>query len=183
MYYESRQVLNAHTCGLLIMDAERIGFEESPVRTGNSETMRKDIRNNSRVLFSPEDHFLQTLEYFFLERDIVPKQYKGMEFSRLNDVFRIYKYTDGQYFRPHKDGSIELEDEETQLTVLIYLNDCNSGATLSYPYGMSQVWSVRKMRCMQGYALVFDHDLWHEGEEVVNETKYVLRTDVFYKKN
>lgn len=183
MHYAYGNVLPHDVCDQIVSDAEQTGFSESPVRSGSSEIMRKDIRNNSRVVFTPNKYFIAALKEKLLV-DLVPREYKGMKFSRLNDVFRLYKYEDGQYFRPHKDGSIELATEETQLTILIYLSDCNSGATLAYPYGMQQLWSVKRMQCRKGYCLVFDHDMWHEGEEVIGlDTKYVLRTDAFYFKN
>lgn len=182
MYYNYYPLLDDNICSSIIKDAEYSGFSSSPIRAGGAEIMRKDVRNNERTLYYPNSSFLSSIEKDLLESETIPKEYKGMKFSRLNDVFRIYKYTDGQYFRPHKDGCISLGNEETQLTVLVYLNSCETGATLAYPYGISQAWKVNRMKCVTGMALVFDHDMWHEGEEVLNETKYVLRTDAFYFK-
>jgi len=183
MHYGKSLVHGKAECQKIIDIANTIGFEESPVRSGASESMRKDIRNNSRAIVTLSNEFIENLERALVSRDIIPMVYKGMKYSRLNEVFRVYKYTDGQYFKPHKDGSIDLGDEETRLTVLMYLNTCDSGATYIYPYGVSQPWAKSKTRCERGTVIVFDHDLWHEGEPVVAETKYVLRTDVFYFKN
>jgi len=182
MHYEHGWLLTELECDTLIKDCERIGFQESPIGRGTTQIV-KEIRNNSRLILNANDVILKRLEDYLLDKLLVPKEYKGMKFSRLNDVFRVYKYTDGQYFRSHRDDSIVLDNEETQLTILIYLNTCASGATVVYPYGISQVWRVMKMKCARGAVLVFDHDLWHEGEEVINETKYVLRTDAFYFKD
>jgi hypothetical protein len=33
-----------------------------------------------------------------------------------------------------------------------------------------------------GMTLVFQHELWHEGAPVTRGRKYVLRTDVLYRK-
>jgi len=32
-----------------------------------------------------------------------------------------------------------------------------------------------------GTALIFEHDIWHEGAPVTKGKKYVLRTDVMYQ--
>ena len=34
----------------------------------------------------------------------------------------------------------------------------------------------------KGDLIIFDHNLWHSGEEVLNGEKYILRSDIIYQK-
>ena len=67
---------------------------------------------------------------------------------------------------------------------MIYLNnggpggDFDGGATLFHARdGTESVAVVPKA----GSVLIFDHDLYHEGEKVTRGTKYALRTDMMFQ--
>jgi len=59
------------------------------------------------------------------------------------------------------------------LTFLIYLSD-------EFEQGQTE-FSWEKIQPKVGLALVFPHRLRHRANNVVNGTKYVLRTDVMYR--
>ena len=64
-------------------------------------------------------------------------------------------------------------------TLLLYLNDDFGGgetAMVAEDRGKSDVLCVPEV----GSVLIFDHDILHEGREVCDGCKYVVRTDVIF---
>ncbi|KAL9597595.1 MAG: hypothetical protein Q9219_005034 [cf. Caloplaca sp. 3 TL-2023] len=113
--------------------------------------------------------------------------------SRLNERMRFLKYTKGQYFRPHCDGSYVTPDgdEISYFTLHLYLNEqeplvpgakVEGGATRFH----SLSWDEEKyfdVEAKTGRVLIFQHrDLLHSGDDVRNGVKYTLRTDLMFKK-
>lgn len=171
-------VLTSEFCKELINTAEFFGFEEAAVNHYGKQEIHKNIRNNSRLILPDESYMASNL----LDCVLVPSNYKGLKFSKIGEFFRVYKYEPGQYFKPHRDGSVCTDEgEESLLTLLIYLNTNPNSGTIVYPYGISQKWAKQEYECVEGCALIFDHNTWHEGKEVTEGVKYVLRTDIFYK--
>ncbi len=175
MFYQTnKHCFSSEYCKALIEKAEAIGFETSKVNNGGVFEENLFVRNNNSVQFLNND---LTLDF----EPFVPKLYKARKLSRVGDFFRIYKYEAGQFFKPHKDGHVELPDEESMLTLLVYLNTCPNAGTVLMKYGVQQKWAHTEIDCEEGTMLVFDHDIWHAGKTVEDGVKYVLRTDVFYK--
>jgi len=93
----------------------------------------------------------------------------------LNALFRFYKYSEGQYFKWHQDGSVtQATDTISLLTLLVYLNDNFAQGYTQFPWD--------KIAPKTGTALIFPHKLTHRAIQPVGGVKYVLRTDVFYGK-
>jgi hypothetical protein len=94
----------------------------------------------------------------------------------INERFRCYRYTPGQRFALHADGTFARSREERSLlTFLIYLNQGMSGGETAFP---------EQGQCIvpqTGMALLFQHPILHEGCAVREGKKYVLRTDVMYR--
>ncbi|KAL8824939.1 MAG: hypothetical protein Q9170_007994 [Blastenia crenularia] len=107
--------------------------------------------------------------------------------TRLNERMRFLKYTKGQYFRPHCDGSYVTPDgEETSYyTLHLYLNEAEKAAGGATRFH-SLSWDDTKYFDVEpgvGRVLIFQHrDLLHSGDDIVKGTKYTLRTDLMYKK-
>ena len=98
----------------------------------------------------------------------------------LNERFRFCRYTGGQSFRVHRDGAHAAEPETRSiLTLQIYLDEDFDGGHTRF-YGSRRGPIVGSIEARTGRAIVFDHDLWHDGEAVTRGTKHVLRTDVIY---
>lgn len=166
-------------CQQHIDAAEKRGFEQSLV--GEAQVLDTRIRKNSRsTYFSKTQSEMLTKQLTLL--DLVP-ELKGYTFSRVGDFFRVYKYEPEEYFKPHKDGSVEIDNEVSLITLLIYLNDTDGGDTVIMPYGKSQDWAYKRFTPKCGDALMFEHNIWHSGEPVNSGFKYVLRTDLFYTCN
>ncbi len=160
-------------CERFIRIAETVGFDEAPVSTRLGPMMRKDIRNNSRVMFDDAELACQLWER---ARPWLVNPWRDRTAIGLNERFRFYRYEPGQRFAPHYDGAYERPNgERSEFTFLIYLNDdFVGGATRFY---QPEIFDV----CPKaGSLLVFHHPQLHEGVILESGTKYVLRTDVMY---
>ncbi|KAJ3196024.1 hypothetical protein HK101_010348 [Irineochytrium annulatum] len=119
----------------------------------------------------------------------------------LNFRFRIYRYVPGALYRPHIDGAwprssigeyvYDASEGHTwsKSTFLIYLNEgfANGETTFFIPSMTEGVMDARRVTPRCGSALVFPHGavadvLLHEGSGVKQGCKYVIRTEVLYKK-
>jgi predicted 2-oxoglutarate/Fe(II)-dependent dioxygenase YbiX len=101
----------------------------------------------------------------------------------VNPRLRFCRYQPGQYFHRHLDGVHHAAPAvESRLTFMVYLNDAADfvgGRTLFFRDQTSpEVWAAYEPRL--GDLIVFDHQLWHEGEELQAGEKYVLRSDLLY---
>lgn len=71
--------------------------------------------------------------------------------------------------------------EQSQLTALFYLNEEFKGGStriLDQPTGSL----IQDIHPITGSCLVFKHRTYHEGASVNEGIKYVLRSDVMYRK-
>ncbi|MNE51105.1 hypothetical protein D3C80_1457160 [compost metagenome] len=132
-----------------------------------------------------------------------------MKACGVNERFRFYKYTSGQYFKPHYDGCFARKtvydeqlnanvQERSYLTLMFYLSDVQRGGETFFYHDS---WS-RRMRnndtrdengesCRfavkpkKGTALLFVHSQLHAGADMPmdsTETKYVMRSDVMFRR-
>jgi prolyl 4-hydroxylase len=158
-------------CDLYIAKADGEVFEEAKVNMNGHQTMSKGIRNNDRLMIFDndlaEDLFRKAIEF-------LPQEHENYKLQNFNEMFRVYKYSPGQRFKMHRDGSyIRNEHEKSFYTFLIYLNDNFEG-------GETEFENLFTVAPKKGSALVFYHPLRHEGKILVSGMKYVLRTDVMY---
>jgi len=115
----------------------------------------------------------------------------------LNERFRWCKYVEGQSFKNiHCDKRVSLHQQERYsfFTVNIYLNahgsDYNGGRTIFYDQtgfnGKNPEYEESSSFCAQtGDVMVFNHfpqRYPHCGEMLSSGTKYLLRSDVMYKR-
>jgi len=90
----------------------------------------------------------------------------------LNQRLRYYKYSGGERFAPHVDLSHSESTTRSFLTIIFYLNDDFAGGETDF-FGQS-------VTPKRGAAVIFPHEIRHEGRPVFAGVKYVLRTDVMY---
>ena len=169
--------LTSEECKLLIERSEGIGYEESLIQTSGGQIMNKDVRDNERVIFDDEE---LSKSLFERVKEYLPKELDETaewELLGLNERFRFYRYTDGQQFKQHKDGSFARnENEISKVTMIMYLNEeFKSGATRF-------VLENEYIEPKTGRLLLFRHGIIHAGLPVFDGVKYVLRTDVMYKR-
>lgn len=170
--------LTPEECEEFIAETERQGYGDAPITTMHGPVMRKDIRNNERVMV--DDPGLAARLY---ERaaPLLPAEMGEWHLKGFNERFRYYRYDPGQTFRPHYDGAFYRSNgEQSLLTFMVYLNDGYEGGTTEFYHGNGQAMVTIEPRA--GMALVFVHAQCHEGAEVRSGRKYVLRTDVMYSR-
>lgn len=152
----------------------------APISTGRGFELRPELRNNERVIF--DDPALGRALFQVLEGEVPSRlrlRDEGREVSAcgLNERFRGYRYSPGQRFGPHYDGAYARSAEErSELTVLFYLNDGFVGGATRFLDLQLEV------QPKEGQALIFTHAVLHEGAMVEQGTKYVLRSDVMYRR-
>lgn len=173
-------VLSAAECRALVARAEDLGFEPAAVRTSQGPKMMTHIRNNDRVVITDEALAAQLWQRV---QPVLPAM-DNMNATGLDPLWRFYRYVPGQQFKRHKDGAARSASGQLScLSFLIYLNDdCEGGATVFRDSAAVEgaVLPPLVINPVQGQALLFRHQRWHEGTPVQQGVKYVLRSDVFY---
>jgi predicted 2-oxoglutarate/Fe(II)-dependent dioxygenase YbiX len=162
--------LSSESCSMLVARAEAAGFEAATINKLGGAVREEAARNNDRVIF--DDH---ALAYDLWQRlkSQVPAFVAGRQAIGLNERFRVYRYAPGQQFKGHIDGTFARANGEiSQLTCMIYLNDGFSGGETAF--------SSIVVKPTSGLALIFHHNLFHEGRSVADGLKYVLRSDVMF---
>lgn len=103
----------------------------------------------------------------------------------LNPQFRFCRYEPGQKFAPHYDGNFMVSSEDKSFyTFMIYLNGGFEGGATNF---LSDAASPPRGRVLEslapepGMLLVFQHNIYHEGEKLTSGLKYMMRSDVMYK--
>jgi Rps23 Pro-64 3,4-dihydroxylase Tpa1-like proline 4-hydroxylase len=178
-----QSVFDKSYCAKLVELGYKNGFDRAGVNVHGETKMREDIRNNSRSIWNDAE-LAKELEARVKEvaGSKYPSLFSNQEEFGFGSLFRMYRYEPGEYFKPHKDGSVNKEESKSLITVLTYLNDTDGGETVLMPEGFSKKESWIKFKPKTGDVLLFQHDCWHSAEQVNSAEKYVLRTDIFYKK-
>jgi prolyl 4-hydroxylase len=166
--------LTRQECLDTIVKSEGIGYELAKVNTASGAKVRTDIRNNSRAFYKSEE-LAQAL--WDKLQPLLPAPLASLANSTaigLNELFRFYRYQRGHQFKGHFDESYIRNDRESSyFTFMVYLNDNFQGGDTAF--------RSLSIQPRQGMALVFLHSLYHEGSEVTQGVKYVLRSDVMYR--
>ena len=172
--------LTPEECATYIARTEGVGYDDAPITTFGGPVMRKDIRNNDRVMIDDPQlaaDVWERLKPFFPEwaRFWIP--------VGLNERFRFYRYDPGQQFDWHFDGRYERSPtEHSAFTFMIYLSGDVAGGATEFNLksrGVTQSDDpIVRVQPEAGKALVFAHRIYHRGAPVADGRKYVMRTDV-----
>jgi predicted 2-oxoglutarate/Fe(II)-dependent dioxygenase YbiX len=171
-----RDFLTADECCAFITRSEQEGYEDATITTGDGFVMRKDVRDNARLVL---DDVSLANAWWMRAQPFLSQCVEDWRAVGFNERFRFYRYDAGQKFAPHYDGYFQRDNaERSQLTFMVYLNaDFAGGETKFYHPDRSLRLTVRPEI---GMALVFAHLQLHEGAPVIEGRKYVLRTDAIY---
>jgi 2OG-Fe(II) oxygenase superfamily len=125
----------------IIEAAELKGFDLASLNQGAGQQEKgitmTEIRSGQRCIFDDVDlanKLWPFVEQHLPHRDVVPgKRYKGWKASGVNPRFRVLKYSSGERFELHQDGSYQMgpqrrEDgvtveQKSFVTFQLYLND------------------------------------------------------------
>jgi len=192
-------LLSEQECTYYINESERLGLDQL--------TYDKRYRNNTRcTVLSPEisEAIWNRVKEYVAPIILEPNDYKqigkGYKLegtwipSGLNPCWRICKYFPGGHFGPHFDGPyIRNSDERSLQTLNIYLNGDFEGGTTNFLSETQSLHSnVEGRFCAEeknivfrvvptsGMALIFNHMMLHEGEELKSNVKYIMRSDIMY---
>ncbi len=149
-------------------------------------------RNNERFVIDSDDlanQLYEKVEPYLPEtieiKSAIQAENGVWNLKELNNRFRFCKYSTDQYFHRHLDG-VHYRNDTTQskLTFMIYLNNATEfkgGRTLFFKTKETdEIWASYIPK--QGDLIVFDHNVWHEGEILTEGEKFVLRSDILYSK-
>jgi prolyl 4-hydroxylase len=165
--------LSGAECAMFMERAEQMGFEAAKVNVGgNRQQSMTSVRNNERIMF--EDQAL-AMQLFERAKSFLVEKVGNYVACGLNELFRFYKYSPGQRFKMHRDGSFERNEKElSYYTFMVYLNEGFVG-------GATEFENICTVNPKQGSLLIFYHPIRHEGKLLIEGQKYVLRSDVMYK--
>ena len=173
--FDLENILTAEECKDWIARIKDAGPEPAPINTPRGVAVVDQIRNNRRVIF---DNKVWANNLFEPIKNDVPQEIHGMKLCGINERLRCYEYFPGQRFAPHSDGAfVRDECEQSFYTYIIYLNDDFEGGETTFLVNPEIVIKPRT-----GCGLFFQHPIIHEGVVVTEGTKYVLRTDLMYRK-
>ncbi|KAI1300388.1 hypothetical protein EDD11_006212 [Mortierella claussenii] len=185
-----QNILTPQECQALIARSESVGYEIALVNMGSTgEGVHvPGYRDGQRCII---DDIPVAAELWKRIHHHVPQVYKKRPVVGMNERLRFLKYAPGDKFQPHMDGEYRRTDGSghvTKLTVQFYLNqECEGGATSFLDE--KSMWKVQDegqeetkvaVSPQVGQALIFQHDLVHEGSVVTSGVKYVIRSDILF---
>ena len=178
---EIENFLSIEECELLVNSANYHGFSSL------EKEYPEDYRSNKRLVSYA--NLTSKILWKRLQKMLNGKDFNGISpFGYgyegiwkpigLNTCFKFSVYEEGDFFKPHFDGIfIPVENQSTIVTMMIYLND-------NFEKGESVFYSEKNDKEVQikpfiGKAVLFNHDIPHEGKPIKKGFKYILRTGEF----
>jgi WD40 repeat protein len=180
-------LLSKNECETLLNEEIKNSFQKAisnyPTYYRNNDRFMIDNDELAKQLFEKVKPYLpETIEI----NSAIQAENGVWHLKELNNRLRFCKYSANQYFHRHLDG-VHYRNDTTQskLTFMIYLNSATEfkgGRTLFFKTKETEeIWASYIPK--QGDLIVFDHNVWHEGEKLTDGEKFVLRSDILYSKN
>jgi hypothetical protein len=152
--------------------------------TLNSEELAERVWKKIESTLSPRIHDANSTKSFSFSGPATKIRSGVYSPTRVNAFCRFSKYDVGDEFRLHTDTCYACDESDTGLcTVLLYLNgDMRGGETVMVPnYDLNSPEKVT-ITPEPGLVLVFYHMQPHVGMEVTSGCKYIMRSDVMYRR-
>lgn len=185
------QLLTPAECSRLIELTTQRGYEAAMVNIGGGQQRRMDdVRRSGRCIIDAPSF---AREIWRRLEPLLPRYHFGDGDGRsawvavgLNERLRFLRYEEGDYFKPHQDGSYARPvghpnyGDRSLVTLMIYLDSpVRGGETNFLNYHDKRSTSVAPAA---GVALFFDHLLLHEGAAVREGTKHAVRSDIMFRR-
>lgn len=199
-------VLSSEENKFIISEGEKIGFERlKGVKDEyrNQQRITVDCSNLADILWDRIKEYLKPIE-FSEETDPKSQHIHGIPFllkgkwqpCGLNNIFRLCRYHPGGHFAPHYDGFYAKNSHERSMkTFMVYLNNEFQDGSTNFVDEKQNLFKdengkycaekdniLLKISPQPGMAILFNHHRLHEGQQVRDGTKYILRSDVMYTK-
>ncbi len=205
---EAFQLLHLFTrdeCRRFIETTERLGYTQDA-----SVSLPRNVRRNENLVWvadeTTHDIIWERCKTLLHDSSGI---FNGKKALGLNKRFRFYKYAEGDFFRPHTDGSWPgsrmvgnrlvadaYGDRLSRMSFLVLLNEAfTGGATAFYvdsndpakPAKRDQDVNIAAVRTPEGGALCFPHGTHplhclHSSEVILSGVKYIIRTDLLFEK-
>lgn len=177
-------LLTQNECKEFINLTEKLGYEDL-------KEFKKETRNSTRCfIYSKslaselwnrikpfEKNFKNLKPYGVTDNEGIWRPYG------IDECFRFNKYTKDNFFKRHVDAVYcESNHEKSILSVLVYLNDDFKGGNTKIWKDFDSTKPLHFIKSKAGSALIFTHDLIHEGAKVEDKIKYVVRIDIMFRR-
>jgi hypothetical protein len=177
-------VLSEAECKEWIEFAEKSGFSPASLLE-DGKTKNPHRSNNRALLFDAK----RSEELFQRLRPFLRMTFEGGKWSLygLNDRLSFLRYVMDERYGKHVD--VPYEDESSGrrsfVTVQLYLNEGFDGGCTRFDQevGFKRIEDRKFLDVVPktGAALLFEHELTHEGMAVQKGIKYTVRVDVLYQ--
>lgn len=202
--FQLLNVLTPAECQRLIKTSESMGYLADA-----AVSLPRDVRHNDSLTWVVDKQtdgiIWNRVKHLMSDDDGIFEHKVALG---LNARFRFYRYSKGDYFKPHSDGSWPgsrvinhklitdaYGDRYSQMTFLILLSeDFEGGATrflvnandTSQPARRGDQVTEVDVRTPAGSVLCFPHGMHplhciHSSEPIYNGVKYIIRTDVLFE--
>ncbi len=169
-------------CDAILASAAGGPWLPATVNRQNGREVDARLRNNTVAVL--HDRALAAEAFDRVEPHVPPTMTTEIERGRaelevagIHLPLRIYRYEIDQFFGVHEDQSYFSDDgAQSLLTFMVYLNDEFEGG------GTEFVDQGELIVPKTGMALLFQHRVLHAGRPVTKGVKYVLRSDVLYRR-
>mmetsp|Transcript_11882 Transcript_11882/g.18254 ORF Transcript_11882/g.18254 Transcript_11882/m.18254 type:complete len:923 (-) Transcript_11882:185-2953(-) len=190
--------LTPDECKQLIERAEKGGFDDASIYDRRSNRIHRKCQrwyeDDTALAADWYERILNALDDTAFEYKIRNAPWMGRRYNAtalpirsvgINERLRVLKYSQGEYFGSHCDTKFvrgpnygDKAGETSHVSVQVYLNDRFKGGQTRF-HGGGRHFDVKPKT---GSILIFDHNLLHQGAVIKAGKKYVVRTDVMYRK-
>ena len=189
-------LLGEKECEKVIEMTEERGYGKALVNVGGGkQVLMDDVRKSDRFMSDDVEFAGVLLERLKKEeegrrergeKELFPLVYKEKEVSGLNERLRFLRYYKGGFFSQHNDGCYIRPGgkERSYITLQLYLNHPKQGGATTFFSVYTKNGARRGPVAVipePGKALIFQHNILHEGSELEEGVKYAMRTDVMYR--
>ena len=202
--FQLLNLLSQEECAAFINLTEALGYTQDA-----SVSLPRNIRHNENLVWvvdeTTHDLIWDRCKTFMQDNKNI---YNGKKPLALNRRFRFYKYSEGDFFKPHTDGAWPgssivnrklvqnaYPDRHSQMTFLILLSDEFTGGETAFyvdknnsskPAKRTEDVKIVEVKTPVGGVLCFPHGThpmhcMHGSREILSGVKYIIRTDVLFE--